>query len=330
MDGVRVTAVAIVGAGIIGSSWALLFARAGCEVRVFARHAAVRETLHARVERAASLARAIAPHVTPEEIVARITIAPSLAEAVQGAEWVQESVEEVVETKAALFAELDGVSPPVAILASSTSSIGVSRFTEGLAGRARCLVVHPATPPHLIPVVEVVPAPWTPEALVARAFTFMRAVGQVPVRVRREQPGFVMNRLQGALLTEMFRVIDDGLMTPADVDALIRDGFALRWAFLGPLEGVDLNAPGGIADYLARYGFMFDALAQERGAQSPVVTPEIVATLHEAMRARLPLDALPARIDWRDGRMAALRALRALRGEAGGDEGTRSVRATRP
>lgn len=303
--------VAIVGAGIIGSSWALVFARAGWEVRVFARHQAVRDTLHDRVARSAAAAQAVAPEVTVNDVLSRIWIVPSLDVALAGAEWVQESVEEDVTVKGALFAELDRLAGADTVLASSTSSIGVSRFTATLPGRGRTLVAHPATPPHLIPVVEMVPAPFTDDAVMRRAFGTMRAVGQVPVLVTREQPGFVMNRLQGALLTEMFAVVRDGLMTPEDVDALIRDGFGLRWAFLGPLEGVDLNAPGGIADYLARYGFMFDQMARERGATEPVVTEEIVATLQGAMRARLPLEALPARVAWRDARMAALRALRA-------------------
>lgn len=311
--------VAIVGGGIIGSSWALVFARAGWSVRAFARHHEVRDSLRDRVARAATTAQAIAPEVTVDDILARISIAASLPEALDGAEWVQESVEEDVETKRALFADLDAHAPPHAILASSTSSIGMSRIASELPGRARALVAHPATPPHLIPVVEMVPAPFTDEGVTERAFATMRAVGQVPVLVRRERPGFVLNRLQGALLTEMFAVVRDGLMTPDDVDALIRDGFGLRWAFLGPLEGVDLNAPGGIADYLARYGFMFDQMARERadqvvrehGEAAPVVTEAIVRQLHEAMRQRLPLDALPGRVAWRDARMAALRALRA-------------------
>jgi 3-hydroxyacyl-CoA dehydrogenase len=302
---------AIIGGGIIGSSWALVFARAGWSVSVFARHSEVRASLLARVGRAAEGARAITPDVSVDDILARIALAESLGDALVGAEWVQESIEEKVESKRALFAELDALAPPTTILASSTSSIAMSRIAAELPGRQRTIVAHPATPPHLIPVAEMVPAPFTDEAVTKRSFEIMRAVGQVPVLVRREREGFVMNRLQGALLTEMFAVVRDGLMTPDDVDALIRDGFGLRWAFLGPLEGVDLNAPGGIADYLARYGFIFDEMARERGEGAPVVTVSIVQQLQDAMRARVPLEALPGRVAWRDERMAALRALRA-------------------
>jgi 3-hydroxyacyl-CoA dehydrogenase len=308
-DGPR---VAIVGAGIIGSSWALVFARAGWQVRVFARHATVRDSLHARVHRAASAAQEIAPGVTPDEIVARIALSTTLAEAVEGTTWVQESIEESRDAKASCFAEMDAAAPAESILASSTSSIGASLFTAGLAGQHRCLVAHPATPPHLLPVIEVVPSPFTTKAVVQRAFAILRDVGQVPVLVRGERPGFVMNRLQVALLTEMFAVVRDGLMSPADVDALIRDGFGLRWAFLGPMEGIDLNAPGGITDYLARYGFMFEQAARERGATNPVVTDALRETLQAAMRERFPVEGIPGRIAWRDRKISALRALRTL------------------
>lgn len=300
----------IVGGGIIGSSWALVFARAGFEVRVFSRHDEVRETLILRVRASAERTTILAPSIPIDDIISRVKVVPTLGEAVRGAVWVQESLEENRDTKAAAFAEMDRQARPEAILASSTSSIGASHFTAPLRGRDRCLVAHPATPPHLIPVVEIVPTPWTPPDVVERAFRTMREVGQVPVLVKREQPGFVLNRLQGALLIEMFQVISEGVMTPGDVDKLIKDGFGLRWAFLGPLEGVDLNAPGGIADYLTRYGFMFDQFARERGATDDVVTAELTAALHEEMRGRLPIENLPERVAWRDRAMAALRRLR--------------------
>jgi L-gulonate 3-dehydrogenase len=293
--------IAIVGAGIIGSSWAIVFARAGRHVRIFDHRSANLARFEAQIRKAAD----------PSALMAPIHVAGDLADALSDAEYVQECIIEQVEAKAALFAELDRLAAPEAILASSTSSIGVSRFTRELAGRDRCIVVHPATPPHLLPAVEVVPAPWTPQATVERAFRQMRAVGQKPVLIRHETPGFVMNRLQGALLIEMFRAISDGLLSPADADTLIRDGFGLRWSFLGPLQGIDLNAPAGIADYLTRYGFMFEDLARERaGASGPVLTPALIEMLARAMRSDLPLEALPARRLWRDEKIAALRAIR--------------------
>ncbi len=303
--------IAIYGAGIIGSSWALVFARAGHEVRIFDRDQATRDALPSRLNSAATAWAALHPAEPPPRVTARIAICTRLEQALDGVMYVQESVPERLEAKQAAFGELDRLAPESALLASSTSSFCLSQFAAELAGRARCLVVHPATPPHLLPVVELVPAPWTPPEIVARAHELMTAIGQTPVTVKRELPAFVMNRLQGVLLLEMFRLIREGYISPEDADALIRDGFGLRWAFLGPLEGVDLNAPGGIADYLTRYGRIFDAMANEAGVEGVTVTPELVADLGATMRAKLPLEGLPARTAWRDRSIAALRALRA-------------------
>jgi len=302
--------IAIHGAGIIGSSWALVFARAGHEVRIFDRDQATRDALPSRLSAAASASAALHPAEPPHRVTSRIEICAHLEQALDGAMYVQESVPERLAAKQAAFGELDRLAPASALLASSTSSFCLSQFAAELAGRARCLVVHPATPPHLLPVVELVPAPWTPPEIVARAHQLMTAIGQTPVTVKRELPAFVMNRLQGVLLLEMFRLIREGYISPGDADKLISDGFGLRWAFLGPLEGVDLNAPGGIADYLTRYGAIFDAMANEAGVDGKSVTPDLIAMLDEAMRAQLPLSRLADRVAWRDGRIAALRAMR--------------------
>lgn len=315
--------VAVIGGGIIGSSWALVFARAGIRVRVHSRNKPVRESLYERIEAMAKRAELIAPDVALDEIIARIEIAKDLADAISDADYVQESLEEDVMVKRAVFAEIARHAPKAAVLASSTSSLGASEFASEIEGRSRAIVVHPAAPPHLVPVVEIVPAPFTGLGAVETSFELMRGVGQVPVLVKKEQPGFVMNRLQGALLLEMFRVIQDGVMSAEDVDKLISDGFGLRWAFLGPFEGIDLNAPGGIADYLKRYGFMFDNLARERGMikgkKAVVVTPDLIDELHESLRSELPLRALKDKTAWRDERMAALRALKREMGGFSGD-----------
>jgi L-gulonate 3-dehydrogenase len=306
--------VAVIGGGIIGSSWALVFARAGIRVRLHSRNKPVRDTLYDRLGAMAQRAELIAPDVDIGAMLERIELARDLADAVIGADYVQESLEEDVMVKRAVFAEIARHASKSAVLASSTSSLAASEFASEIEGRSRAIVVHPAAPPHLVPVVEIVPAPFTGLGTVETSFELMRGIGQVPVLVKKEQPGFVMNRLQGALLLEMFRIIQDDVMSAEDVDKLISEGFGLRWAFLGPLEGIDLNAPGGIADYLKRYGFMFDNLARERGMikgkKSVAVTPELIGVLDETLRSELPLHALKDKTAWRDERMAALRALK--------------------
>ena len=161
--------VAIVGAGLIGRAWAIVFSRAGWDVRMTDPHA---PTLAA----APGLVRAgldeLAKHglvTDPAGAAARVSAAPSLAEAVAGVALVQENGPEVVDAKRAIFAELDRLCAPDTILASSTSAIVASLFTEDLPGRARCLVGHPVNPPYLVPLVEVAPAPWTTPEAVERA-----------------------------------------------------------------------------------------------------------------------------------------------------------------
>ena len=122
-----------------------------------------------------------------------------------------------------------------------------SKFTEPLANRARCFTCHPINPPYLIPAVELVPAPWTSPETMARAEETIRGIGQAPIVMQRELDGFVMNRMQGALLEEAFRLVADGYCSIEDVDIGIREGLALRWSFMGPFETIDLNAPAACA-----------------------------------------------------------------------------------
>jgi 3-hydroxyacyl-CoA dehydrogenase len=243
----------------------------------------------------------------PKGAAARVRLAHALPEALEGAEFVQENLPELVEVKREIFAALDQLASPDVVLASSTSAIVASRFTQELAGRARCLVAHPVNPPHLVPLVELVGAPWTAPETIARAKAVYEAIGQVPIVVKKEIEGFILNRLQGALLAEAFRLVGDGYVSPQDCDKTLKDGLGLRWSFMGPFETIDLNAPGGMADYCARYTGFY------RNLQSAPAAPEVFG---EANVARildqwgLPPDRgrLDARMAWRDRRLAALKA----------------------
>jgi 3-hydroxyacyl-CoA dehydrogenase len=245
--------VGIVGAGLIGRSWANVFARAGWQVRVWDPNPDQRAAAHAQIARSLDDLQAHGLVQDAAAAAARVEITGRLEDAVQAADYVQESGPEVLEVKRETFAALDAVAPAHCVLASSTSAIVASRFTEQLAGRARCIVAHPVNPPHLAPVVELCGAPWTSEETKARARDVMQRVGQRAVDVRREIDGFVLNRLQAALLTEAFRLVQDGVVSPRDLDRTVADGLGLRWAFMGPFETIELNAPRGIADYCERY-----------------------------------------------------------------------------
>jgi 3-hydroxyacyl-CoA dehydrogenase len=225
-------------------------------------------------------------------------------------EFVQENGPEKVEEKQIIFAELDRLAPPDALLVSSTSAIVASRFTEALPGRARCLVGHPVNPPHLVPLVELCGAPWTSPDAIDRARKIYREIGQVPVTVNREISGFVLNRLQGALLAEAFRLVGEGFISAEDLDHTMKDGLGLRWSFLGPFETIELNAPGGIPDYCARYtGFYRELASASAGPevyQSPNVDRVIAAWPHQPTPERIA--ALTLR---RNERLAALAAHKA-------------------
>src|SRR6266852_1086993 len=236
--------VAIIGAGLIGRAWAAIFARAEWNVRLTDPHV---PTLAAAPRLIRDELHALARHGLaddPDGAVARVSVAASLREAVMDVEFVQENGPEKVEEKQIIFAELDKLAPPDALLVSSTSAITASRFTETLPGRARCLVSHPVNPPHLVPLVELVGAPWTAADTISRAREIYREIGQVPVTINREINGFVLNRLQGALLAEAFRLVGEGFISAEDLDHTMKDGLGLRWSFLGPFETIELNAPG--------------------------------------------------------------------------------------
>jgi L-gulonate 3-dehydrogenase len=299
--------VAVIGAGLIGRSWAMVFAQAGWDVRMTDPDAGT-------LGRAPELIRAgleeLARHglvSDPVYVSARIVALPSLAEAVRGVDLVQENGPEKVEIKRAIFAELDRHAPPDCILASSTSAIVASQFTEGLAGRARCLVAHPVNPPHLVPVVELCGAPWTAPETIARARGIYESVKQVPIVVNREVEGFVLNRLQGALLAEAFRLVGEGVVSPQDLDKTLKDGLGLRWSFLGPFETIELNAPGGIADYCNRYTGFYRRLSEDP-ARPHVWDAGNVTRILDAWGDAPEPDELARRSARRDRRLAALKA----------------------
>ena len=245
--------VAIIGAGLIGRSWANVFARAGWQVQVWDPSIEQRELAQGQIALSLRELEAHGLVADARAAAAHVVVVHTLKEAVQGAAYVQESGPENLEVKLATFAALDAAVAPRCVLGSSTSAIVASKFTEALSCRSRCLVAHPVNPPHLVPVVELCGAPWTSDETKARAREVMQSVGQVPIAVKREIDGFVLNRLQVALLTEAFRLVQDGVVSPQDLDDTVRHGLGLRWAFMGPFETIELNAPGGIADYCERY-----------------------------------------------------------------------------
>ncbi|WP_029005931.1 3-hydroxyacyl-CoA dehydrogenase [Azorhizobium doebereinerae] len=301
--------IAIIGSGFIGRAWAITFARAGFDVALADQAADAPEAALAYIE---GVLPALADSdllngASPDAVRARLSAAPSYAAALDGAVHAQENAPEVLDVKLALFAELDRLAAPSTVLASSTSALLPSAFSAALKGRERVCVCHPINPPYLIPAVEVVPAPWTSADTMTRAAALMRAAGQSPIVMKRELDGFVMNRMQGALLEEAFRMVAEGYASVEDIDVGIREGLALRWSFMGPFETIDLNAPGGVADYVARYQQIYERISPSQWHRVDWAG-DVLETVLAERRQRLPEDQLGARQVWRDRRLMALAA----------------------
>jgi L-gulonate 3-dehydrogenase len=297
--------IAIIGSGLIGRAWAMVFARAGHQVKMYdAAPGAVSRAIGLIEEGLVELKNAGLIDDAPADIVKRISAAESLADAVGDADYVQENTSEKLDVKREVFRLLDEAAPPHCILASSTSTIRTSRFSEGLEGKHRCIVAHPVNPPHVVPIVEVSPAPWTAPEVVEKTRALHEKVGQVPIIVKKEVEGFILNRLQAALLRESWRLVDEGYVTVDDVDKTIRDGLGLRWAFMGPFETIDLNAPGGISEYAAIFGTPYHQMMD--GVEYKPWDDELISRIEAQRRERMPHEQHAEREAWRDRRLMAL------------------------
>jgi 3-hydroxyacyl-CoA dehydrogenase len=301
--------VAIAGSGFIGRAWAITFARAGHSVSLWDQEPDA--PLNAIDYIAGVLpdleANDLLNGRSQEEMLGLLTAEPNLEAALAGAVHVQENTPEKLEIKKAVFAMLDASAPADAVIASSSSALLPSAFTEVLPGRHRCLVVHPINPPYLVPAAEVVPAPWTSPEVVERTRSFMVDCGQAPIVMKRELDGFIMNRMQGALLEEAFRLVADGYASVEDVDIGIREGLALRWSFIGPFETIDLNAPEGVRDYAERYESIYSNIFPQM-LRRVDWTGSVMDTIEGERRKALPAEQLQERQAWRDRRLMALAA----------------------
>jgi L-gulonate 3-dehydrogenase len=300
---------AIIGAGFVGRAWAISFARAGAEVRLWDQADSAGDKAIAYISGVLKdlSQNDLLDGQEPATVLKRISAVSRLNEALAGVNYVQENTPERLDTKIDVFKMLDDAAQPDVVLASSTSALLPSRFTDGLKGRGRCIVAHPINPPYLIPAVEIVPAPWTTPETIELTRKFMVSAGHTPIVMKKELDGFIMNRLQGALLEEAFRLVADGYATIEDVDIGLRDGLALRWSFMGPFETIDLNAPGGIREYCERYQSIYANIfpqMQRRVDWAGTVMDKI----EPDRRQKLPADDLQQRQLWRDRRLMALAA----------------------
>ena len=307
------TRIACIGAGLVGSAWACVFARAGHDVVLF--DAGGPEALDRSRVRIVGMLDVLHAHGTltepPATILSRLTTAATLDAVLSGVTYVQESAREDLPTKRALFAAMADLTGPDVTLASSTSALPGSAFMD-VTHPQRALVAHPVNPPAFIPLVELCGSGLTSDATLDRTRSFMTSLGMRPVTLRREIDGFLLNRLQFTLVAEAMHLVGEGYCTPEDIDAVITHGLALRWATLGPFEVAHLNAPDGFQGFIDRLGPMMRHLGAD--ARTDYVWPDgLTQAIHARMCDRIPLDALPARASWRDGNILATRQMQSDR-----------------
>jgi len=290
--------VAVVGAGVIGRSWAALFLRAGCRTTLF-------DTDRAQLGRAASWIVSQEPNRP-----GGLRLGDSLAHAVAGASYVQECGPERLAEKQKLFADLDRAASPDAILASSTSAFDMTGIARGLRHPRRCIVAHPVNPPHIVPVVEVLGGELTDPAIVVETQEFMRAVGQTPVLLRKHVHGFLLNRLQFALVREAVHLLKSGVADVEAIDAVVREGLGLRWALLGPFGVADTNKDDGVRGYFGGYEEWITDLMNQLGP-TPEFDEAVIEQIGQALddaRGEVPREDVRA---WRDRMVVEIRRLKA-------------------
>ena len=299
--------IAVIGAGLVGAGWAIVFARSGHSVRIYDHDKEVMVSVLSDIHSNLADLQSFGLIDDADVVAGRMEVCESLELAIDGVSYVQESVYETVSTKKEILQQRDEVCGQDTVIGSSSSGIPASAFTESIKCRERCLIAHPVNPPYLVPIVELVPAPWTDHATIEFTYALLESVGQSPVRINREVDGFVLNRLQGALLNEAWALFEEGYASVEDIDKTVAEGLGLRWSFMGPFQTIDLNAPKGIKDYAARLSSLYHSVAQSRTKPKPW-SENLVNRVEQERRLHSAVEALSGRRKWRDRRLMALAA----------------------
>lgn len=300
--------VAIIGTGVIGASWAAQYLAKGLEVVATDIAPDAEAALRKFVKSAWPALERLG--LSPGASLANLKFNANLAEALVGVDLVQENGPERLEFKQQLYKQLDELLPPDVIIASSSSGIKMSDIQAGAALHPeRCVIGHPFNPPHLIPLVEVVGGTKTSEQTIQRAIAFYKAIGKKAIRLNKEMPGHVANRLQGALAREVYYLIAEDVLSAADVDDALSWGPGLRWGIMGNMMLNHLGGgPGGIEHFLHQFAGPLTKSWQSLG--SPELTPEVQKKLVDGVRAEVGLRTIEELEAERDELLLGLLELR--------------------
>jgi 3-hydroxyacyl-CoA dehydrogenase len=277
--------IAIIGTGVIGASWTSLFLAKGLQVVATDIAPNAEASLRKFVETAWPALKRLGLSAGASQSNLKFTA--DLKQAVAGVDLVQENGPERIDFKQKLYGQLDELLPPEVIIASSSSGLTMSEIQKGAAKHPeRCVIGHPFNPPHLIPLVEIVGGAKTSESTIQRAAEFYTSLGKRTVRLNKEVPGHVANRLQAALAREVYYLVADGVVSAADVDTALSWGPGLRWGVMGNMMLNHLGGgPGGIEHFFQQFSGPMTAWWKTLG--SPVLTPEVQKELIDSVRAEV-------------------------------------------
>ena len=306
--------IGICGAGLIGASWAIGFANAGFKSFVHDSNQDSLKNFEKISDQLLQDIKILDPKVEPEKIKSNIILGCNIEEICKDSILIQESIIEDLEAKKQIFKELDKLSSKQTILASSSSYLLISKISELVEHRNRCINAHPALPPHVVSFVEVVGSDHTSKEIVQSAINIYKRANYAAIVVNKETEGFVLNRLQGALLNEAVRLHEGGYASMEDIDIALKHALGIRWAFMGPFEIMDLNAPEGIKDSFTRYKSGIQNLAKEQNSV-PDYSEEYLNKLEFEQRNRLSYSERSIRIEKRNKMIALIRKLKLELGE---------------
>ncbi len=295
--GASLTRTASLGGGVIGASWCALFLAGGASVAVYDPAHGIERSVRKAIETAWPTLDALGLIVGGNPDAVSFHADPKAA--VDGAEFVQESVPERTAIKHELFREIEPALSPEAIVASSASGLTLGEMQGGWSNPGRFVLGHPFNPPHLIPLVEVLGNEFTDDGVVAAARQFYESVGKVTIEVRKEVPGHVANRLQAALWREAIHLVVEGVASVEDVDTAVWAGPGLRWAAMGPTTLFHLGAgEGGLASFCERYSDSFNRWWDDLGTPhlDPTIAAELIRQLSEST-GETTTEALSAKRD---------------------------------
>ena len=284
----HVRTVAVVGCGLIGISWAAFYLGKGFNVLATDPATGAEERLRKKIVELWPAVERVG--LGKDASLERLTFDRDVAKAVEKADFVQENGPERIDVKRELIAELDGVAATNVLIATSSSGIPVSDIQDAAKHPERIVLGHPFNPPHLLPLVEVAGGKLTSGEAVQRALAFYRSIGKKPIHLRREMKGHVANRLQAALWREAFYLVDQGVVSVADIDDAIANGPGLRWALLGPFLNLHLSGgDGGIRHMLEHLGPPIESWWRDLGDIS--ITSDVIEKLADGLSAELePFD----------------------------------------